>query len=82
MPAGGGGYQIHYQVGQQFPHFYTQLYVEGGEVEKADRRDGAAEICSFWNQLVKNETQQTVKETNYSVHHTLGRDKYSFKSDE
>lgn len=45
MPA--GGHQIHYQVGQQFPHFYTQLYVEGGDVEKADIRDGAAKVCSL-----------------------------------
>lgn len=75
-----GGHQIHYQVGQQFPHFFTQLHVEGGEEEKTDRRDGGAEVCSFWNQIMKNETQQTVvREANYSLHHILCRVKWSLQ---
>lgn len=55
-----GGHQIHYQVGQQFPHCFTHTVhcMEGGkEGERRGRRDGGvgwgAETCNcFLNQIM------------------------------
>lgn len=47
-----GGHQIHYQVGQQFPHCFTHTvyYMDAGkEGEKTEHRDWVgAEVCSIF----------------------------------
>lgn len=55
MPAGGAPNPLSGRttVSTLF-FFFTQLYVEGGEEENTDRRDGGAEVCSFWIRIMKN----------------------------
>lgn len=51
-----GGHQIHYQVGQQFPHCFTHTvyYMEGGKGEKRYGGEmGGADVCnSFLKQIM------------------------------